>query len=186
MQLYAFDPLAIDGDDLRDLPLYLLKNQLSRLLARRVGGVQLAPFEQGEIGPDLFRAACRMGLEGLVSKRRDRPYRARRSPHWLKVKIRHRQRCNARKMDRGDGSQLPLSPRKRTKLGHSLMAALAAGSTDRCNTFCELLSWRLIEQGLSRPFIEPPSDGAELSLAVQGQIRSARKILSQQPIGIFV
>ena len=32
------------------------------------------PFERGEIGPDLFAAACRMGLEGLVSKRRDRPY----------------------------------------------------------------------------------------------------------------
>jgi bifunctional non-homologous end joining protein LigD len=31
----------------------------------------VAPFEQGEIGPDLFRAACGMGLEGLVSKRRE-------------------------------------------------------------------------------------------------------------------
>src|SRR6267142_6554956 len=36
---------------------------------------------------------------------------------------------------------------------------LAASSTDRCNTFCELLSRRLIEQGLSRPFIELPCDG---------------------------
>ena len=43
-----------------------------------------------------------------------------------------------------------------------------AGSTDRCNTFCELLSRRLIEQGLSRPF-ELPCDSAELGLAVQGQ-----------------
>jgi hypothetical protein len=41
-----------------------------------------------EIGPDLFRAACQMGLEGLVSKRRDRPYQAGRSKHWLKVKNR--------------------------------------------------------------------------------------------------
>jgi bifunctional non-homologous end joining protein LigD len=46
----------------------------------------VAPFEQGEIGPDLFRAACRMGLEGLVSKRRDRPYRGGRYPHWRKIK----------------------------------------------------------------------------------------------------
>jgi bifunctional non-homologous end joining protein LigD len=43
----------------------------------------LAPFEQGEIGPDLFRHACLMGLEGLVSKHRDRPY-PRRSPSWVK------------------------------------------------------------------------------------------------------
>ncbi len=56
----------------------------------------------------------------------------------------------------------------------------AASSTDRCNTFCELLSRRLIEQGLSRPFIELPCDGAELGLAVQGQIGAPRKILAQQ------
>jgi bifunctional non-homologous end joining protein LigD len=56
------------------------------LLARRVGGVQLAPFERGEIGPDLFKAACAHGLEGLVSKRRDRPYRSGKSPDWVKVK----------------------------------------------------------------------------------------------------
>ena len=42
----------------------------------------------GEIGPDLFRAACTMGLEGLVSKRRDWPYRGGRSPDWIKVKNR--------------------------------------------------------------------------------------------------
>jgi DNA invertase Pin-like site-specific DNA recombinase len=40
-----------------------------------------------------------------------------------------------------------------------------AGSTDRRNTFCELLSWGLKEQGLSWPFIEPPGDRAELGLA---------------------
>src|SRR6201984_2743147 len=46
----------------------------------------VAPFEQGEIGPDLFRAACNMGLEGLVSKRSDRPYRGGRSPDLVKGK----------------------------------------------------------------------------------------------------
>jgi len=60
------------------------KTNLARLLARRVDGIHLAPFEQGEIGPELFRHACLMGLEGLVSKHRDRPYRPGRSPHWVK------------------------------------------------------------------------------------------------------
>jgi ATP-dependent DNA ligase len=46
----------------------------------------IAPFEQGEIGPDMFRAACNMGLEGLVSKHRDRAYGAGRCKHWIKVK----------------------------------------------------------------------------------------------------
>ena len=73
MQLYAFDVLALDGEDLRALPLSLRKTNLARLLARRPDGIFVAPFESGEIGPDLFRAACNMGLEGLVSKRRDRP-----------------------------------------------------------------------------------------------------------------
>jgi ATP-dependent DNA ligase len=49
----------------------------------RLLAIFVAPTEQGEIGPDLFRAACRMGLEGLVSKRRDRPYQAGRSKHWV-------------------------------------------------------------------------------------------------------
>jgi ATP-dependent DNA ligase len=43
---------------------------------------------QGAIGPDLFRAACDMGLEGLVSKRSDRPYRGGRSKDWIKIKNR--------------------------------------------------------------------------------------------------
>jgi bifunctional non-homologous end joining protein LigD len=47
-------------------------------------------YEAREIGPDLFRKACEFGLEGLglVSKRADRPYRAGRSPDWVKVKNR--------------------------------------------------------------------------------------------------
>jgi ATP-dependent DNA ligase len=89
VQLCAFDVLAMDGDDLRHLPLSLRKTNLQRLLARRPDGIFLSDFEQGEIGPDLFVAACRMGLEGLVSKHRDKPYRGGRQKHWLKVKNRN-------------------------------------------------------------------------------------------------
>jgi len=80
VQLYAFDVLAMDGDDLRDLPLSMRKTNLARLLRGRPDGMFIAPFEQGEIGPDLFRQACKFGLEGLVSKRLDRRYRGGRSP----------------------------------------------------------------------------------------------------------
>jgi bifunctional non-homologous end joining protein LigD len=88
VQLYAFDILALDGEDLRDMPLSMRKANLARLLARRPDGIFIAPFEQGEIGPDLFRAACNIGLEGIVSKRSDRPYRAGRSRDWVKVRNR--------------------------------------------------------------------------------------------------
>ncbi len=80
--------LPSKASNLRSLPLSMRKTNLQRLLARRPEGIFVAPFEAGEIGPDLFRAACRMGLEGLVSKRRDRPYQAGRSKHWIKVKNR--------------------------------------------------------------------------------------------------
>src|SRR6202012_5342347 len=63
VQFYAFDMLAGDGEDLRKLPLSMRKANLQRLLARRPEGIFIAPFEQGEIGPDLFRKACEFGLE---------------------------------------------------------------------------------------------------------------------------
>ena len=88
VQLYAFDVLALDGDDLRKLPLHLRKTNLARLLARRPEGIFVSEFEQGEIGPDLFRQACKFGLEGLVSKGRESVYRGGRSPNWIKVKNR--------------------------------------------------------------------------------------------------
>jgi bifunctional non-homologous end joining protein LigD len=80
VQLYAFDIMALDGEDLRQLALSMRKTNLARLLARRPDGIFVAPFEQGEIGPDLFRAACNMGLEGLVSKRSIAPVAAGEAP----------------------------------------------------------------------------------------------------------
>jgi hypothetical protein len=65
------------------------KTKLKRLLARQPEGIFASDYEQGEIGPDLFLQACKFGLEGMVSKRRDRPYRSGgRSPDWIKVKNR--------------------------------------------------------------------------------------------------
>jgi bifunctional non-homologous end joining protein LigD len=40
----------------------------------------------GELGAVMFKHACRMGPEGIVSKRRDKPYQAGRSKHWIKIK----------------------------------------------------------------------------------------------------
>lgn len=76
VQFCAFDILVEGGDDLRQLPLLMRKTNLERLLARRPEGVFANPFERGEIGPDLFRAAC------------NRPYQAGRSKHWVKIKNR--------------------------------------------------------------------------------------------------
>jgi ATP-dependent DNA ligase len=76
VQLYAFDILALDDEDLRALPPSMHKTSLAQLLRGRPNGIFVAPFEQGEIGPDLFKR--------MVSKRADRPYRAGRFTHWIK------------------------------------------------------------------------------------------------------
>ena len=86
-QFYAFDLVSISGEDLRDTPLLDRKGQLERLLRGRPQGIFVAPFERGEIAPELFTAACRMRLEGIVSKYQQRRYRAR-TCDWVKVKNR--------------------------------------------------------------------------------------------------
>ena len=80
--------------EITNKPLSMRKANLARLLERRVEGIFLSDFEQGEIGQDLFRHACLMGLEGLVSKHRDRAYRAGRSPNWVKVNNRQHPAMN--------------------------------------------------------------------------------------------
>jgi len=74
------------GGNIVRQPGTLQEKPASRILVRRVDGIFLSDFEKGEIGPDLFRHACLMGLEGLVSKHGERPYRAGPSRHWIKVK----------------------------------------------------------------------------------------------------
>jgi bifunctional non-homologous end joining protein LigD len=71
----AFDVLAVDARC--DLPLSMRKANLDRLLRGRPDGIFINPFEIGAFGPELFRAACVMRLEGLVFKRSDRSYRGR-------------------------------------------------------------------------------------------------------------
>jgi bifunctional non-homologous end joining protein LigD len=93
-QLYAFDILAGDGEDYRSQALVMRKASLARLLSRPVDGIFIAEYEQraeceqGEIGDILFRVACNMGLEGIVSKRLDRAYGVGRCKFWIKVKNR--------------------------------------------------------------------------------------------------
>ena len=87
-QLYAFDLLALNGEDLRRLPLFERKQELARVLKSPAPGIYLAPYESGAIGPDLFRHACLLGLEGIVSKHREMSYRSGRCTHWRKAKNR--------------------------------------------------------------------------------------------------
>jgi bifunctional non-homologous end joining protein LigD len=84
--LYAFDLIALDGDDLRRDPLEVRKATLASVLAKAGPGLQYKEHLEHDDGETVFRHACKLGLEGIVSKRKASPYRSGRSPDWLKMK----------------------------------------------------------------------------------------------------
>ncbi|HEY6602503.1 MAG TPA: DNA ligase [Xanthobacteraceae bacterium] len=83
--LYAFDLIELNGDDLRHDPLEGRTATLQMILAKAGPGVRFNEHMEGD-GETVFRHACKLGLEGIVSKRKDSPYRSGRSPDWLKSK----------------------------------------------------------------------------------------------------
>lgn len=89
---YAFDLLYLDGTDLRAVALEDRKKLLEELIpaSTRRGMIRLSEHVVGH-GPEFFRHASELGLEGIVCKLRDRPYTAGRDLDWLKVKVSHRE-----------------------------------------------------------------------------------------------
>jgi bifunctional non-homologous end joining protein LigD len=87
---YVFDLLYLDGYDLSDAPLAARKRALEQLLAGRGGeGLRYSEHVAGQ-GEAFYKSACAHGLEGIISKRADAPYRPGRGGAWVKVK------CQAR------------------------------------------------------------------------------------------
>jgi bifunctional non-homologous end joining protein LigD len=81
--LVAFDLLSLEGDDLRSRPLEERREALARLIAG-ADGVRFSEALATE-GATLFAHACKLGLEGIVSKRADSRYKSGPSRNWLKV-----------------------------------------------------------------------------------------------------
>jgi bifunctional non-homologous end joining protein LigD len=83
--LYAFDLIELNGEDMRRDPLQVRKATLASIVAKARPGIRFNEHIEGD-GPTVFAHACKMGLEGIVSKRKDSTYRSGRSPDWLKMK----------------------------------------------------------------------------------------------------
>jgi bifunctional non-homologous end joining protein LigD len=88
---YAFDLLFADGEDIRSLPLGQRKARLKKLLEGRSKAkarsiLYVEHFETG--GDAILQSACKLSLEGIVSKKLDSPYRSGRSENWTKAKCR--------------------------------------------------------------------------------------------------
>jgi bifunctional non-homologous end joining protein LigD len=90
MTLFAFDLLALDGEDLADLPNVVRKERLRPVLEGADAWLQYSEHIIGQ-GEALFETMCNGGYEGVVSKLADAPYRGRRTKAWLKVKCTRRQ-----------------------------------------------------------------------------------------------
>ena len=86
---YAFDLLYLDRYDLRSSPLVARKAALEAIIIAP-GMVRYSEHCE-EDGERLFRHACRLGLEGVISKVRNAPYRSGRSKEWTKSKCANRQ-----------------------------------------------------------------------------------------------
>jgi bifunctional non-homologous end joining protein LigD len=82
----AFDLLMLDGEDFRRKP-YVERKAALRKLLRHGRGIQYVEHAEGH-GDRLYEAVCKLGLEGIVSKKLDAPYRSGPSKSWIKVKIR--------------------------------------------------------------------------------------------------
>lgn len=90
---FAFDLLSLDGYDLRAVPLLQRKEALAKLLQVGIGEdgtLRYSDHVQGG-GEEFYRHACGYGLEGIISKRIDVPYRSGRGGDWVKVKCLKRQ-----------------------------------------------------------------------------------------------
>jgi len=83
--LCAFDLIGLDGNDLRRAPIEERKGSLAKILRRPHGGIAFNQHYTCE-GAVVFKHACALGCEGIVSKRFGSPYRSGRVEHWLKIK----------------------------------------------------------------------------------------------------
>jgi bifunctional non-homologous end joining protein LigD len=90
MDFHAFDLLSLDGEDLKSLTNIERKERLAALLADAEPLIRVADHIIGA-GEKLYRAMCDAGLEGIIAKRMDAPYRGTRTRNWVKVKCTRRQ-----------------------------------------------------------------------------------------------
>jgi ATP-dependent DNA ligase len=83
--MWAFDLIELDGQDMRRNPFETRKARLASLLSRATPGIAFNKHITGD-GTIIFQQACKLGLEGIVSKRKDSRYISGRSLNWIKLK----------------------------------------------------------------------------------------------------
>jgi bifunctional non-homologous end joining protein LigD len=87
---FAFDLLYLDGENFMPLPLADRKQRLQRLVEKAGAPIRYCDHQVG-LGPQFYQSACKLGLEGVVSKRLDAPYAPSNRGLWLKTKCLNRE-----------------------------------------------------------------------------------------------
>ena len=87
---FAFDLLYLNGESTAQLPLIERKERLQRLFKKEIGGLRYSEHVAGD-GPSFREHACKLGLEGAISKRADRPYAPGDRGIWVKSKCLNRE-----------------------------------------------------------------------------------------------
>jgi bifunctional non-homologous end joining protein LigD len=158
---FVFDLLSLDGRDLRSLPLRERKRALASLLRRaRSPRIRLTEHVEGS-GDQVFAQACKLGLEGIVSKRADSPYEGRRTMSWQKTK------CSARQELVIGGYTAPAGSRQHlgallmgVREGDTLRYAGKVGTGFSERSLRELATRLAPLHSTKPPFADPPR-GAE-------------------------
>jgi bifunctional non-homologous end joining protein LigD len=209
IMFFAFDLLELDGADLRKRPLVDRKAALRKLLSRGPSRLRYSEHLDTD-GAAMLKRACEMGLEGIISKRADAPYRAGRNMDWQKSKCLKRQefvligywdRTNAAK----DFGSLALAAHENGKLVYCGNVGTGWSDRDRKAIYPKLLAQRTekapmpLPKGVSstglhwlRPklvgevaFTEWTNDGIVRHPSFQGlrEDKSANDIVIERPAG---
>jgi bifunctional non-homologous end joining protein LigD len=167
---YCFDLLHLDGEDLHDLPLVERKARLKKLLPRANTGRLRYSDHLSEDGETFLQHSCRAGLEGIISKRGDRPYVHGRSDDWVKVKCLQQEELviggytisEADKRDFGAlllgyfaGKQLKYAGRVGTGFNTKLLASMRKELDAITTTSCPFENIPARERGSEVRWVEP-------------------------------
>jgi ATP-dependent DNA ligase len=147
--LYAFDLIELNGADLRRDPLAVRKATLASIVAKASPGIRFNEHIEGD-GPTVFAHACKLGLEGIVSKRIS-AYRSGRSPDWLKMKNAN---APAVKREEEEDWGRPVAMKKRI---YREIARIESGVRQKTFGSCDLIGETEDPKCLTPSTLAPPS-----------------------------
>lgn len=186
----AFDLLYLDGEDLRGMPQIERRARLAALLAGAGGAIQFSEHVTGG-GQAFYDQACRLGLEGIVSKRPDAPYRSGRTEAWVKTKCYEESEfiVTGIQRERGKPSFAVMASLGDGRYVGSAFIALGRGDRDRLYELAEAGGGKApagytVKKNFPAEWIKPRVTGRVLHLMREEPLRHARLVGIAAPAAV--